>query len=313
MNYLFNVSYYDVEDNGDFSYRNFGKCNDSIINQTYKSGDEEIPFTNDYSFSLRTAYPGLLIGVGNTHEAGSKVSGEETEGAEIKLGFTIDFVTGLPIIPGSTVKGVLRSAFRNYSEYVKDIFSSKGVTNADIAELEENIFGNPNQGSCIFYDAIPVKTGKGGRLFGLDNITPHNKPYDPTKEGGGEEYKMNGLKNPIPLTMLKVISGVSFLFRFNLSGFRYAGINSETLKGVFIEILMDIGIGAKTNVGYGIMTGPEDRNDHEYMLTPCMQSRENTNKPSAAPSAGYAKSVKTVIQEGVCVVCGKKTGPKIII
>jgi len=52
---------------------------------------------------LTTVYPGLLIGSGYPHE--SSVIGE------LKLGFHFDYTTGLPVIPGSSIKGVLRDAF----------------------------------------------------------------------------------------------------------------------------------------------------------------------------------------------------------
>ena len=55
------------------------------------------------SFELYTAYPGVLIGTGNPHE----ISMENA----IKCGFSFDYVTGLPYIPGSSIKGMLRSYF----------------------------------------------------------------------------------------------------------------------------------------------------------------------------------------------------------
>ena len=54
-------------------------------------------------FELYTAYPGVLIGTGNPHE----ISMENA----IKCGFSFDYVTGLPYIPGSSIKGMLRSYF----------------------------------------------------------------------------------------------------------------------------------------------------------------------------------------------------------
>lgn len=56
------------------------------------------------SFRLETVYPGLLIGLGNSHNLA-------LEGA-VKCGFSFDYTTGLPYLPGSSLKGVLRSYFR---------------------------------------------------------------------------------------------------------------------------------------------------------------------------------------------------------
>jgi len=60
------------------------------------------------TLELVTTYPGLLIGSGYDHEAGLF--------GVLKLGFFFDHATGLPIIPGSSVKGVLRSVFSNSSK-----------------------------------------------------------------------------------------------------------------------------------------------------------------------------------------------------
>ncbi|MEZ4966913.1 MAG: RAMP superfamily CRISPR-associated protein [Saprospiraceae bacterium] len=57
----------------------------------------------EHSFRLKTTYPGLLIGSGYQHETGAE--------GELKLGFFFDHTSGLPVIPGSSVKGVLRSVF----------------------------------------------------------------------------------------------------------------------------------------------------------------------------------------------------------
>lgn len=57
-----------------------------------------------HAFQLVTTYPGLLIGMGNPHDA--KLD------AAVKLGFSFDYVTGLPYLPGSSLKGICVPAFR---------------------------------------------------------------------------------------------------------------------------------------------------------------------------------------------------------
>ncbi len=55
---------------------------------------------------LQVQNPGLLPGIGYPHEVGYP--------GEFKLGFGFDHVTGLPVLPGSSVKGVLRSVFPQF-------------------------------------------------------------------------------------------------------------------------------------------------------------------------------------------------------
>ena len=215
-------------------------------------------------FTLQTTYPGLLIGSGYIHETGNE--------GEFKLGFFFDFSTGLPIIPGSSVKGVLRSAF-SHSDYIasqlKQVIKDKeiNINVKFIKQLELNIFENEeliNKGDYketkdnkyknpykrdIFFDAIPcsiknTKTENGNEniLFAEDFITPHKNP----------------LKNPIPLKFLKIKSYVEFKFFFKLSdtviriGLEDYIFSSEDKIKLFENIILDIGIGAKTNVGYGV-------------------------------------------------------------
>lgn len=241
LNYLLNKAYYDTPI-GD-TKKGFSKFNSALINRKFLKFPEVKPSVPEQNkFHLKTVYPGLLIGIGNVHDAGTKYTGEEPGGAEIKLGFTLDYVTGLPVIPGSTVKGVLRSAFMRYDGcaaiYALEE-SGVGVENIDISSLLKSVFDS----AVVFFDAVPVKAAKGDRLFGLDNITPHSDP----------------LKDPIPLTMLKVMPEVIFLFRFGFERWNeVGGITAEKLCKAFEKILTTIGIGAKTNVGYGVMKSLSD-------------------------------------------------------
>lgn len=70
---------------------------------------------NIFQVELTTSYPGLITGIGVNHQTTLKWMGQ-SEGkfvqiSEFKLGITFDHTTGLPIIPGSSIKGVLRSFF----------------------------------------------------------------------------------------------------------------------------------------------------------------------------------------------------------
>jgi CRISPR-associated protein Cmr6 len=70
--------------------------------------------------------------------------------------------------------------------------------------------------------------------LGLDYITPH-------KDGP--------LKNPTPLPFLKILPGVTVNFQFQLHDGYY--LKAKGKLELFRKILLDFGVGAKTNVGYG--------------------------------------------------------------
>ena len=176
----------------------------------------------------KVCYPGLVTGVGIGHEA-------SIEG-EFKLGMHFDHTYGQPIIYGSSVKGVLRHYFKECydgtdeeaDELIKDIFGSD-----DPRDSGKSLYDRD-----IFFDAVIVKGDKNGHILAPDSITPHT---------GGP------LKNPIPITFVKIASGCTIEFRFRLvdSVIGDKTFTAEEKKELFTEILTTFGVGAKTNVGYG--------------------------------------------------------------
>jgi CRISPR-associated protein Cmr6 len=187
-----------------------------VLNQTVTLDDDEM--LGNTHFKATTTYPGLILGSGNAHEL------PDVKGQAI-LGFSFDYTSGLPIIAGSSVKGVIRSAFKHW-EYIAEYTSL--TTKEEVESLDEEIFDNGD----VFFDAVVTSNGK---ILGDDYITPHG----------------DALKNPIPLRFIKVLPNVSFRFDFELKD----GVLTKEEKTIlFAEILSDLGIGAKTNVGYGKFT-----------------------------------------------------------
>lgn len=201
------------------------------INQQIKKSDHltianPIGAEECSSFQAKILYPGLVTGVGLEHNSKSIKGG-------YNLGMHFDYTWGMPVVYGSSVKGVLREYFKEF--YEGDIDSQK---------LEEDIFagksGNENKSIYhrdIFFDAVITKTYK-GHLLEDDSITPH-------KDGP--------LKNPTPITMLKIAPGCEIEFRFRLVDSVVDGkvFTKEDKLKLFENILKTVGVGAKTNVGYG--------------------------------------------------------------
>ncbi|EHI76530.1 CRISPR-associated RAMP protein, Cmr6 family [Streptococcus sp. oral taxon 058 str. F0407] len=200
------------------------------------------------TFSLETIYPGLMIGTGNPHDLKSKGS--------IYSGFSFDYVTGLPYIPGSSVKGVLKSVFprkedakddinQQKMEYIKSLLKPVISSDEEIYGLKDNIF----EDNDVFLDAYPTSKNKTKQqCLALEFITPHS----------------DIIKNPIPINCLKVKPGISFEFGFYLNEYKLSDevqnecqlsdgvqITVEEKIELFKTILTDVGIGAKTNVGFG--------------------------------------------------------------
>lgn len=262
--------------------------NRNKIFKDFKLADKhKIVLFGTNQFELSTTYPGLLIGSGYTHGIGAI--------GEFKIGFHFDYSTGLPLIPGSSVKGLLRSAFpdfkkelpelenkkkNEFSSIIKQInhvkacwmlallkeidqtdFLTKYIAPLDIPldripeqdiltlyKLQLEIFeGVSNYLASsseekyhsiykrdIFYDSLPISSSHiDSRVLDTDSITPHGE---------------NPLRNPTPLLFLKVLPNVKYRFQFDL---KKGVLESSQKEILFKKILLTIGIGAKTNVGYG--------------------------------------------------------------
>jgi CRISPR-associated protein Cmr6 len=247
----------------------------ALLNTQFQPQKEDTFFEKGQHIQLTTTYPGLIIGSGYGHQTGTT--------SEFKLGFFFDHTTGLPIIPGSSVKGLLRSYFPAFDKaenilnlkkeptekqkikaaYIYSIWKNKAFDIADkdkecawktAHRLELSIFegiemsflngeidlNNPNVAYLpiskrdIFHDAFISKGDKGNQLFGEDSITPHDK---------------KGLKNPVPVAFMKILPDVTFQFNFDLKD--TTCFSKKRKSALFESILKTIGIGAKTNVGYG--------------------------------------------------------------
>lgn len=206
--------------------------------------------------NMRVQAPGLLIGSGLAHG----LPGSEED---VKTGLQFDYTSGLPVIPGSSVKGVIRSAFPTIKEdkgqsneadseklnyitsLIADIpeFSSLILEDNDILELGNQMF---NHGD-IFADALLV--GYGTRM----------KQHGPVKQVLTEDYITphtgGPLAQPIPIKIVKVAPGVTFAFcfKFNETKIGAKVVSASMKKALCAAILQDLGVGAKTNVGYGVL------------------------------------------------------------
>ena len=187
----------------------------------------ELPFIEP--LTLEVLYPGLVTGIGINHEA-------SIEG-EFKLGLHFDWTYGMPVIYGSSVKGVLRSFFEEF--YMpKDGQPDKKDAFNDIFEgVNKSIYDRD-----IFFDAVIVKADRHGRILCSDSITPHTK---------------GPLSNPNPISFMKIAPGCRIEFRFKLVDTRIekhgkvVELKAQDKYKLFKAILTTVGIGAKTNVGYG--------------------------------------------------------------
>lgn len=258
----------------------FEERNNELIESSKIKISEESFISDTIPLELKTVYPGLITGIGTAHATGME--------GEARLGMAFDFTSGLPYIPGSSVKGLLRSVFpilpsnrpiHKIDQKTKKILQEKrryicGIWNEIIVnkwsefhpelsllqKLEENevdklaklIFEGETPNSFlsiydrdIFFDAQIKGDYKKKGFLDFDYITPHKE----------------ALSNPNPIKFLKILPNVTFVFSFRLHNHKLSSgkeIPAKAKLWLFKEILTTIGIGAKTNVGYGQLKDPNE-------------------------------------------------------
>lgn len=298
QHYEFWVSYYEElkKPAGKLTDKQVQRNNEGLTGHRWEEGARKIPL-QEQSFLAQVCYPGLLVGLGNAHQSGMT-------DPEIQLGITLDPVTGLPFLPGSTVKGILRSAFLQNREYVACLLEEQGLTlsGAQVEELELDSFGKQQPygtyeikeerggGKDVFLDAFPVKGDAKGHLLGLENITPHR----------AEKPELEGLTSPVPLNLVKVMPGVVFQFRFQLvdstlgKGEETVTVTAGQKLQLYRQLLLDLGAGAKTNVGFGGLKEPEKKpaNEKEFCYLEQLPEEERPQRKDQSESAAKQTAPK---------------------
>jgi CRISPR-associated protein Cmr6 len=154
----------------------------------------------------------------------------------IENGLTFHYPLGFPVIPASSQKGISS----NYAA----LFKEKDRSNNDSDAL--NIFGSPaeqekGRGKVLFFNAFP--TYHNNRILEADIMTPHYEPYY-TNEGGKPPADYY---SPIPIGFFTIAAHVSFFFSMAALSEGDLCIAWSWLKNALYEM----GIGGKTNLGYG--------------------------------------------------------------
>lgn len=162
----------------------------------------------------------------------------------VENGFAWHHTLGVPYLPGSSVKGIVRSWVESWLELAP-------------SEIER-VFGPGDKkaekyvGSVIFFDALPVRPVK----LEADVMTPHYQDYyqqEQPRLAPGDWY------DPVPIPFLTVAPKQLFLFAVAPRRGHVVQDREDFLKvlGWLTEALTNIGAGAKTAVGYGRLTRQE--------------------------------------------------------
>jgi CRISPR-associated protein Cmr6 len=173
---------------------------------------------------LRTSGP-FVTGLGRNHP--------------VENGFAWHHALGVPYLPGSSVKGIVRSWAASWlSQAECDTNRVFGPRDSNDRSAKDH-----SVGSVIFLDALPIKPVQ----LKVDIITPHYGPYYQDDKPPADWH------SPIPIPFLAVDSNQEFVFGIMPRRLGYPGDFNDCLKARewLIDALKNLGGGAKTAVGYG--------------------------------------------------------------
>lgn len=167
------------------------------------------------------------------------------------IGLYSDRITGVPIIPGSALKGALSTwacwaehynakdgSFRRFTDSSKERknFYQEEARLAKLIFGDNSADGSIHAGEIVFVGGFPNETPK----LGLDIVNPHYEA------NGSEKKKLT------PNAFLCYEPGITWRFVFFA---RFGAPDSKTLldqtEKWVVECLTQTGLGAKTAAGYG--------------------------------------------------------------
>ena len=224
----------------------YKQCGNQAELNTYQQRISQIPGVKTRG---STTQEPLITGFGLPHMTANSLAWHPT--------------LGVPYIPGSTIKGLVRDWTNQWcgvdADTIKRIFGSDTHTN----DKDDNQLG-----SVIFFDALPVHPVKLKQCI----MTPHYQDYYSSQ--GTTPPSDN--RSPVPISFLAVNVGCQFCF--SLKARDNSEDDIELVSKWLTEALAYIGIGAKTAVGFGRMSTGESISKQALSLQ--REYKQNNNATS---------------------------------
>jgi CRISPR-associated protein Cmr6 len=172
----------------------------------------------------------------------------------LEVGLTVHHTYGMPIIPGSAIKGMCHRGASRWLQTCEEM-ERKRIQSGEITAEEFNrrvdemksqlkvIFGDTKSASkFVFWDAWYDPNSVYGKPFHRDVITVHHKKY----YNKGSDWPTD-FDDPNPVPFLVVRPHSEFLFAISAPSVEWGEYVQKLLKWC----LENMGIGGKTNAGYG--------------------------------------------------------------
>jgi CRISPR-associated protein Cmr6 len=233
----------------------------------------------------------------------------------LENGFAFINPYGLPYLPGSGVKGVIRRAAQELADgmwgdsrgwnhelrYSIEVGSEKDKRTIPLSMLDA-LFGRESpsgdsdhvRGALTFWDVIPQIAGNS---LMVEIMTPHQSHYyqQNLKPKSGDSTNPHDSGQPTPISFLTVPPESSFVFHVVCDTAHLARLAPELaeadetgaprwkalIEAAFEHAFRWLGFGAKTAVGYGAM-----RRDREAERQAIQLAREETERQARLAAIG---------------------------
>ena len=187
----------------------------------------------------------------------------------LENGFAFFNPYGLPYLPGSGIKGVIRQAVR---ELISGEWGESLGWNTEAMDIllgRDSVNGDTNhlRGALIFWDVIPQIQENS---LSVEIMTPHQSQYYQQKreEKSGSSMSPHDSGQPVPIQFLTLPPRTLFNFHVQCDLGHLKNHAPELLQkwklmteGAFELAYQWLGFGAKTAVGYGAMESEKLRHD----------------------------------------------------
>jgi len=234
----------------------------------------------------------LVIGLGNEHPT--------------EKGFRFDWTSGVPAIPASSIKGVVRLAFlvnemnRLYDDEGAAKKFGEEVRVGSLSELSTGVFGTGGErvsqrGGVIFLDAYPLAMPK----LKAEIMTCHYADYYQGSRGPTEDQQPNPQKfwaiDPL-LDGKGARARFAFRMLINRDLSRNPLFKQELLVEAVRSALEEHGLGAKTAIGHGrfmLESGDESPEAQQTLSLKASDAKLRMHRAAKPPSSAIQTVVET--------------------
>lgn len=213
----------------------------------------------------------LITGIGQIHPS--------------EVGMVFDHTMGIPYIPASSIKGIVRlghilNLIKDGGSFIENDMLDEAdretkipdIFGGDLTEIVGDIKVNKKlKGKVLFLDAYSENVPE----LHIDIMNPHYGDYysDDNEKTPPADYL-----DPNPIKFLTVKRGTVFVFRSMVSGDHELKI---LVNNAFNQALIEEGVGAKTAVGYGRFKILDNLSQGQTKLEP---AKRETSKQRAKES-----------------------------